>query len=476
MDSKQKGLGLFSLIGMVVSACIGSGVFATTGQLAQVAAPGSALIAWGIVGVGFLALSFSLNNLVSKRPDMKGIFEYASEGFGPLAGFVSGWGYWLSAWLGNIAFATMMMSSIGYFLPDFLPGNTLPCIIVASIVLWLLTFLVIRGVESASFLNAIVMVCKVASLGLFVAFTLFLFNFDVFTADFWGTLYNNMVAMGEAGTQGLGGVGNQIINCMIIMMWCFIGIEGAAVMSSRANKKSDVGKATVIGMVVLLLIYICASVLPYGYMSYTEVAALDYPAMLYIFDQMAPGWGGTFMSVAIILAVAGAWLSFIILPAETTSEMAEHKLLPASWGKLNAKGSPQFSLLLVGACTQAFLIVLYFSEDAYNFAFSMCTVAIVITWTLAAAYQTKFSAKNGDKVQMVIGIVAVVFQVVATLFNGWSFLLLTCVGYIPGFFVYMAARRGQGLSITNGEKVGMGIISALGVLALVLVGMGIITI
>ncbi|MDM8288612.1 basic amino acid/polyamine antiporter [Slackia piriformis] len=476
MDSKQKGLGLFSLIGMVVSACIGSGVFATTGQLAQVAAPGPALIAWGIVGVGFLALSFSLNNLVSKRPDMKGIFEYASEGFGPLAGFVSGWGYWLSAWLGNIAFATMMMSSIGYFLPDFLPGNTLPCIIVASIVLWLLTFLVIRGVESASFLNAIVMVCKVASLGLFVAFTLFLFNFDVFTADFWGTLYNNMVAMGEAGAQGLGGVGNQIINCMIIMMWCFIGIEGAAVMSSRANKKSDVGKATVIGMVVLLLIYICASVLPYGYMPYTEVAALDYPAMLYIFDQMAPGWGGTFMSVAIILAVAGAWLSFIILPAETTSEMAEHKLLPASWGKLNAKGSPQFSLLLVGACTQAFLIVLYFSEDAYNFAFSMCTVAIVITWTLAAAYQTKFSAKNGDKVQMVIGIVAVVFQVVATLFNGWSFLLLTCVGYIPGFFVYMAARRGQGLSITNGEKVGMGIISALGVLALVLVGMGIITI
>ena len=478
MDSKQKGLGLFSLIGMVVSACIGSGVFATTGQLAQVAAPGPALIAWCIVGIGFLALSFSLNNLVSKRPEMKGIFEYASEGFGPLAGFVSGWGYWLSAWLGNIAFATMMMSSIGYFIPDFLPGNTLPCVVVASIVLWLLTFLVIRGVESASFLNAIVMVCKVASLSLFIIFTLFLFKFDVFTADFWGMLYNNMVAMGQAGADALslGGVGNQIINCMIIMMWCFIGIEGAAVMSSRANKKSDVGKATVIGMIVLLVIYICASVLPYGYMPYTEVAALDYPAMLYIFDQMAPGWGGPFMSIAIILAVAGAWLSFIILPAETTSEMAEHKLLPASWGKLNAKGSPQFSLLLVGACTQAFLIVLYFSEDAYNFAFSMCTVAIVITWTLAALYQTKFSAGRKEYGQMAVGIVAVLFQVIATLFNGWTFLLLTCVGYIPGFFVYVAARKSQGAAITKGEKVGMGIISALGVLALVLVGMGVITI
>ena len=55
-----------------------------------------------------------------------------------------------------------------------------------------LTLLVIRGVESASFLNAIVMVCKVASIAVFILFTLFLFNANVFTADFWGTLQNNM--------------------------------------------------------------------------------------------------------------------------------------------------------------------------------------------------------------------------------------------------------------------------------------------
>ena len=42
------------------------------------------------------------------------------------------------------------------------------------------------------------------------------------------------------------------------------------------------------------------------------------------------------------------------------------------------------SLLLVGACIQVFLIVLMFSEDAYNFAFSMCTVSIVITWAFIA--------------------------------------------------------------------------------------------
>lgn len=474
---KRKGIGLFGLIGMVISSCIGSGVFAITGQLAQVASPGSALIAWGVVGVGFMMLALSLANLGAKRPDLHGIFQYAEEGFGPFAGFISGWGYWLSAWLGNVAFATMMMSTLGYFFPAFLPGNTVPCILIASVIMWLLTLLVIRGVESASFLNAIVMVCKVASIAVFILFTLFLFNANVFTADFWGTLQNNMASMGEQGADAvaIGSVGDQVKNCLIILMWTFVGIEGATVMSSRARKKSDVGKATVIGLICLLLIYISASVLPYGYLPYTEIAAMNYPAMLYVFDSMAPGWGGAFISIAIIISVMGSWLSFTILPAETTSDMAKRQLLPAAWGKMNAKNAPRFSLLIVGACTQVFMLTLIFSEDAYNFAFSLCTVAIVITWTLAAAYQAKYSAQNRQMGQLVIGAIAVLFQVVGVLLNGWTFLLLTCVGYIPGFFVYAKARKDQGRGLTTAEKAGMGIISALGVLSLVLLFTGFIS-
>ena len=169
-------------------------------------------------------------------------------------------------------------------------------------------------------------------------------------------------------------------------------------------------------------------------------------------------------------------MSFTILPSETTSLMAKHELLPPVFNRLNKKGSPQISLIVVGACTQAFMITLLFTEDAYNFAFSMCTVAIVITWAFAAAYQVKFSAQHHEWGQCAIGIVAVAFQVVGVLFNGWSFLLLTCVGYIPGFFFYWRARKEAGAkALTMGEKVGMGAISALGVLSLVLLAMGVIS-
>ena len=76
---------------------------------------------------------------------------------------------------------------------------------------------------------------------------------------------------------------------------------------------------------------------------------------------------------------------------------------------------------------------------------------------------------------MIIGLIAVLFQVVGVLFNGWSFLLLTCVGYIPGFFVYAKARKDQGLILSLAEKVGMGVVSGLGALALALLFAGVIS-
>ena len=473
------GIGLFGLVGLVVSSCIGSGVFALTGQLAAVASPGAALLGWLVTGIGFMMLALSIKNIADKRPDINGVFTYAEEGFGPFAGFVSGWGYWLSAWLGNVAFATMMMQTLGYFWPMFLAGNNLPCILVASVVMWALTFLVINGVESASFINAIVMVVKVVSLIVFILFCIVLFKGGVFTADFWGTLHDNAVQAGQLGSKAveLGSIGHQIMGTLLITMWSFIGIEGASVVSHRAKRPSDAGKATIIGIIVLLVVYIGASILPYGYMPYTEVAALDKPAVLWVFNKMLPGVGGAFISIAIVISILGSWLSFTILPSETTDLMAAHKLIPAKWGEHNAKNAPQFSLLIVGACTQIFMFTLLFTQDAYNFAFSMCTVAILVSWAFIGGYQMKLSRELKNAGQYVIGLIAVIFIVVGGVFGGWQYLLLTCVGYVPGFFIYKKGREEAGLPVFNKyEKLAAILITVAAVIGLVLLAMGIISI
>ncbi|MDY2788968.1 MAG: amino acid permease [Atopobium sp.] len=480
----EGGVGFFGLVGLVVSSCIGSGVFALTGQLANVASPGAALIAWLVCGLGFLFLALSLANLGGKRPDLDGCVAYAEEGFGPLHGFISGWGYWLSAWLGNVGFATMLAQVLGsdYCLGGLLPGifsdpatgnPAIIGVVAVSAMLWGLTYLVLRGVESASTLNAIVMVVKIASILLFVCFAVISFKAGIFTADFWGTAERNAVIM-AANESGLGGVANQVTQCILIMMWVFIGIEGASVMSARARRKSEIGSATIVGLIVLLVLYIGASVIPYGVMPYDQLVAAPKPATISVFEFVAPGWGGAFISWAIVVSVLGSWLSFTMLPAETSSMMSNHGLLPKSWDVRNKFNAPQMSLIIVGICTQVFIVIATFAADAYTFAISMCTVTIVVTWAYAAAYQLKYSMQQGNTLQMLFGILALVFQVVGVLFTGWGFLLLACLGYVPGWFFYRKARIEEKKGLSKTEVIVMIIITLLGVISIPLTVIGII--
>ncbi len=478
MTDKEKGIGLFGLVGLVVSSCIGAGIFNLPGDLSGVASPGGALVGWLIAGIGFLCLALSLVNLGEKRPDIDGLFAYAEEGFGPMAGFISGWGYWFSAWLGSVGFAVMVIQAFCGINPALFGSPNAPsvvAVVLVSAVLWALTYLVIRGVESASLLNAIVMTVKVISIVVFIVFVLTVFKMGVFTADFWGNVAGNAAAAAGDGS-GYGGIGTQAMNCMLVMMWVFIGIEGANVMSKRAEKQSDVGKATIIGLIALLVMYVLFSILPYGVLSAEELAALDNPAAASLFAIIAPGWGGAFLNVAVIISVLGSWLSFTILPAETSSLMAEHKLLPQSWAKMNKHNAPQLSLVVIGVCVQVMLIVALISADAYTFAISMCTVAIVITWALAAAYQIKYSAEQKETGQLIIGVIAILFQIVGSLFTGWGFFLLVCIGYIPGFILYARARKeaGSEKALSKGEWICVAVFAVAAVISIPLTAIGVI--
>ncbi len=62
-------------------------------------------------------------------------------------GFNSAWGYWLSAWLGNIAFIVLMFKTINSLLG---PGRELKPIvsfIAASLLLWSVHYIQTKGTK-----------------------------------------------------------------------------------------------------------------------------------------------------------------------------------------------------------------------------------------------------------------------------------------------------------------------------------------
>src|SRR3954453_19930077 len=167
---RRVGLALPALIALVVRSLIGSGSFALPSQMAGSAAAGPLLIGWLITGAGMLMLAFVFQSLAQRKPDVDGgVYGYAREGFGAYVGFTSAWGYWISAWVGNVAYVVLLMSTLGYWFPAFEGGTTTAAIIGASVVVWTIHFLTLSGVRNASAVNVIVTIAKVVPILTFIA-------------------------------------------------------------------------------------------------------------------------------------------------------------------------------------------------------------------------------------------------------------------------------------------------------------------
>jgi APA family basic amino acid/polyamine antiporter len=104
---------------LVIGAIIGSGIFMTTGIIAEyLPSPFMILIVW-LLG-GFFAMSGALTfaELGAMYPRAGGQYIYLREAYGPWAGFLFGWGFfWVIECGGVAALAVGFAEYFGYFIP-----------------------------------------------------------------------------------------------------------------------------------------------------------------------------------------------------------------------------------------------------------------------------------------------------------------------------------------------------------------------
>lgn len=252
--------------------------------MAAGASAGAVLLAWIITGIGiyFIANTFSILSMA--KPDLTtGIYMYSRQGFGPYVGFTIGWSYWLCQVCGNVGYAVITMDALNYFFPPyFAGGNNLLSIIGGSLIIWGFNFLVLKGIRQATIVNTIGTIVKIVPLVLFILIMLFAFHFSKFDFDFWGEAIATKAKLGDLSTQ--------IKSTMLVTLWAFIGIEGAVVMSNRAKRASDVGKATLLGFIGCLVVYVLLSLIPYGFMSQEQLAAVPNPSTAGILEKVVGRW------------------------------------------------------------------------------------------------------------------------------------------------------------------------------------------
>ena len=451
MSESPGKLRLGALVALVVGSMIGGGIFSLPQNMAASADVGAVLIGWVITAIGMLTLAFVFQTLANRKPDLDGgVYAYAKAGFGDYMGFSSAWGYWLSAWLGNVGYFVLLFSTLGYFFPIFGEGNTPAAVIGASVLLWAVHFLVLRGIKEAAFINLVTTVAKIVPLVLFVLIALFAFKLDIFTADIWGVK-----------NPDLGSVMNQVRNMMLVTVWVFIGIEGASIFSSRAEKRSDVGKATVIGFITVLLFLMLVNVLSLGIMTQPELAKLQNPSMAAVLEHVVGHWGAVLISVGLIISLLGALLSWVLLCAEIMFAAAKDHTMPEFLRRENANHVPANALWLTNAMVQIFLVITLFSASTYLSLIYLATSMILVPYLWSAAYalllavrgETYENALRERKKDLFIGAIALIYAVWLLYAGGTKYLLLSALLYAPGVILFAKAKHELGKPIfTNVEK------------------------
>lgn len=467
MDNK---LGLAALISLVIGSMVGAGVFSLPQNIAAHAGVGAVTIGWVITGLGMICLALVYQTLSMRRPDLDGgIFTYAKAGFGDFIGFNAAWGYWICQLLANVSYAVVVFSALSYFFdtPEhvlFGDGNTPAAIVLASVLIWSVNGLVLRGVKMAAMVNVVTTIAKMVPLIVFCVALLLAFHMDTFTLDIWGTQ-----------TPELGSVLDQVKSTMKVTLWVFIGIEGAVVVSARARHRRDVGRATVLALLGALALYVMVSLFALGVMSQPEIAALKNPSTALILEHVVGPWGAWLINIGLVISVMGALLSWTVLAAEVPFIAGKTGVFPAWFARENSHGSPQVSLWCSAALIQLFLIIIYFQSSTYLALVNITTAAALVPYVFSGAYGLKLalSGKTYEgqphqrKRDMLLATIATAYGCWLVYAAGIEYLLLVALLYSPGVFIYWKARQHHGLRGLTRVEQGM-TIALLGFAALAL--------
>lgn len=435
-------LGIIRLTAFAIGSTLASGVFSISGDMAANGANTAAvIIGWLICGIGMLALTNCFMGLNKFRPDLKsGIYSYAKAGFGDYMGFNSAYGYWISAMLANVSFATLLFSAIGYFLPVFGSGNNIISVICASALIWVTVYLVLKGVNQAASINLVIVIAKILPILVLIMSIIFAkaFDINIFMENFWGE------------TDGLSFL-DQLKATTYTTVWSFVGIEGAVVISGRAKRTKDAGVATVISFLCLLIIYMMISILSMGVMSRAELASLGNPPMAGVLEHVLGSFGAGFVNFAVIVSLLGATFTYTILASESAYEPAVQGCFPKFFAKENKEKAPVNTLIITNIIIQFFLIILLFNESTYQIFYTLSASMIMIPYLLSSLYYFKIISKKEGQikeltkfqygVQKIVAIVGTIYGAWLLYASGTEYILITALLYAPGTVLYILSKK-----------------------------------
>ncbi|MEA4916170.1 basic amino acid/polyamine antiporter [Proteiniphilum sp.] len=439
IKKKDEKLGLWLLVFVGLGSMIGSGIFNSPKDLIRIANPQGTMLTWIIGGTGALMLALVFVYLAGRKPELKsGIYAYARDGFGDYMGFNSAWGYWSVGWLGNISYLALFFKTLNDLLGEH-ALSPLQSFFIGSTILWLYYIILMAGVKEGAILNFIVTVAKLIPIVLIILLAPALFDRDLFLVPDWQW---KLAATGSETTPI-----QQVGDAMAIVLWCFVGIEAASVLSGRARKQKAVRTATILSTLIVLGIYMLITLIAMSTIPAGELASSETPLALVLERTIIGAAGGVIIKLGIMISVLGASLSWILLSVETMYAAARDGVMPRQLAKVNSKGTPVNALLLTQCFTQVFLLAILSPRlnETYLAAITIATTLVLIPYFLSSLYAVKtaihYRKEEKTARNLIIALLGTLYSVYVIYAVGIKYLFLSVLFYGIGSLLFIKAKK-----------------------------------
>lgn len=416
-------LGFFMSVALVMGNMIGSGVFLLPQGLAPFG--WNAIAGWAITIAGALCLAHVLAKLTASHDSAIGPAELVERSFGPLAGFLIGFAFWVSVWTGCVTIAVGAVSYLASFAPILGEHPSLS----ALGVVWTMTGINLMGVRSAGSFQVVTTILKIIPL-LVVAVLIAL----VFSRT--GT-----AALAPFPAEGLS---LPSVNAAAAMtLWAMVGFEAACAASHKIDDpQRNVPRATFLGALLAGILYliVCSGItlmLPAD-----EVAASNAPFALFVSTFWSPG-AASFIAFFAAVSAIGAVNGWTLVQGELPLEMARRRMMPEWFGRTAANGVAVNGLLT--ASVLGSLLIFANSNQSMGglFTFMALLTTSVTLWLYLACAAVAMKRR-----------IAIPFAIAGLVFGVWSLWGagieaggLSIVLMLAGLPLYWWARR----SLPNSE-------------------------
>ena len=352
---------------IALGGAIGTGLFLGIGPAIQMAGP-AVVLGYAIAGVIAFLIMRQLGEMVVEEPVSGSFAHFAYKYWGPFAGFLSGWNYWVMFVLVGMAELTAAGIYMQYWLPH------------VPTWIWAAGFFVL--------INAVNLV-NVRLYG---------------ETEFWFALIKVLAIIGMIGfgiwmlTTGNGGEHASIDNLWLILslaviMFSFGGLELIGITAAEARSpETTIPKAVNQVVYRILLFYIGSLIVLLALYPWQGIQSDSSPFVM-IFHNLDSNVVASALNFVILVASLSVYNSGVYSNSRMLFGLSVQGNAPRFLTKVSKRGVPVNSLLLSGAITSLVVLVNYLlPQKAFGLLMALVVATLLLNWIMICMAHLKFRA------------------------------------------------------------------------------------